>query len=331
MAGYAGFGGGRVASHLKYSSSTAAQSSVPITTCQRDEKTGREIRVIYSGQFDDTSESEFIECRPKDLDQWDPSPEKVACWHCCHPFDGNRIGIPQKYDADRGAWHVKGSFCSFSCARAHLVYGGSVSSEESQRQSSLLNNMAQNLYGINPQEIVEAPSRFALSLFQGGTGMTIDEFRASSNTCTIIAHEGVVLPHRMVFEKRPHRRKKQQKNTPRAGEEGKEESCPKESKEAEDENAWRRASDTRHHERVRNLRRPSQPVRLTRQAVDDAGGGKGGPGVFAEFLSSATKSSSSTSASASSSSAPKAVGGRGGSRHKRAKRAAAGLDKFMKE
>lgn len=40
---------------------------------------------------------------------------KTACWHCCHPFEGEKMCLPRAFDPVEKVYHVYGCFCSPSC------------------------------------------------------------------------------------------------------------------------------------------------------------------------------------------------------------------------
>jgi len=110
----------------------------------------------------------------------------IHCWHCCHPFDHVPIGIPIKR-MKGGNYHVKGIFCSYSCA---LTYNYNERDLENriQERESLIRMMAY------PNVVQYAPQKELLKMF-GGI-MTIDEFKNTTSTHVITYPPMVPLvPH----------------------------------------------------------------------------------------------------------------------------------------
>lgn len=125
---------------------------------------------------------------PASTDQW--------CWHCCHPFEGQPLPLPIKYDDRLDAFHVMGTFCSWACMKTHNW------ESSSYLKSVVVNNITlfhRRCTGtLRP--IRSAPPRQALGVF-GGT-MSIAEFRAAAE---LPAHYTVVpdnvIVHRPSIEK----------------------------------------------------------------------------------------------------------------------------------
>ena len=105
----------------------------------------------------------------KNTKEW-PETCDSLCWWCCHPFGGIPIPCVSKYDSIRKRFKVYGIFCSWECSAA---FGFS-------ENNSLLNLLLlkRNWTG-DSSNISKAPSRYLLQSFGGG--LTIDEFRNSSN------------------------------------------------------------------------------------------------------------------------------------------------------
>ncbi len=118
---------------------------------------------------------------PRRTDQW--------CWYCCHGFDTPPLPLPIRHDDRRDVFHVKGTFCSWSCMKAYNLESTSYMKAVCANILTLFHRRCTGqLRGIRP-----APPRHALRVF-GGT-MTIDEFRAASGKPL----EYCVLPPRMVL------------------------------------------------------------------------------------------------------------------------------------
>lgn len=95
------------------------------------------------------------------------------CWHCCHPFDGESLSLPYKYDDLRNKFSLSGHFCSWGCMKTYNITRNGVN-----RGGIIAANivvMRKKMYGI-VAPIKAAPDSHALQVF-GGT-MSIDEFRA---------------------------------------------------------------------------------------------------------------------------------------------------------
>lgn len=107
------------------------------------------------------------------IETWPTTCGKL-CWHCRHPFSGPPASIPMQYDHANETWHMKGIFCSFSCAKRHLLEMNVFN------VASILLSMKKvaSLFGVS-ERIVAAPPLYALKSFGGY--MEIDEFRKSAN------------------------------------------------------------------------------------------------------------------------------------------------------
>lgn len=105
------------------------------------------------------------------------------CWHCVHEFEGDAIGLPEKFH--NNTFHVFGIFCSFNCA---LKYNYNMNDTKIWTRTSLLHMMYNQYYEqqdenedkeITAHKIQPAPPREQLTVFGGS--MTIEQFRNSSN------------------------------------------------------------------------------------------------------------------------------------------------------
>ena len=43
------------------------------------------------------------------------------CWWCCHPFEGDTLELPYKYDEKRNKFYTCGGFCSWSCMKRYAI------------------------------------------------------------------------------------------------------------------------------------------------------------------------------------------------------------------
>jgi hypothetical protein len=43
------------------------------------------------------------------------------CWWCCHPFEGEPLTMPCRYDDRRSKFYTAGNYCSWSCIKSHAI------------------------------------------------------------------------------------------------------------------------------------------------------------------------------------------------------------------
>lgn len=103
----------------------------------------------------------------KEGEKW-PNKTKLLCWYCSHKFKGCPRALPVEYK--NSTWYVKGVFCSFSCAKSHLVRN-----ENGDHHKLMLLNSFARLCFKYTEPITMSPPFHSLKSF-GGT-MTISEFR----------------------------------------------------------------------------------------------------------------------------------------------------------
>jgi len=100
------------------------------------------------------------------------------CWWCCHPFEGESLHLPHKYDDMRRKFETMGNFCSWECMKSFNL-------DHNKNRCGII---AANIVMLHKakygyvRSIRCAPSRYALKEF-GGT-LTIEEFRLFSNSET---------------------------------------------------------------------------------------------------------------------------------------------------
>lgn len=108
---------------------------------------------------------------------------RSRCWHCVHEFEGDAIGLPEKFY--NNTFYVFGMFCSFNCA---LKYNYNLNDTKIWTRTSLLHMMYNQYYEqqdddmnneITANKIQPAPPREQLTVFGGP--MTIEQFRNSSH------------------------------------------------------------------------------------------------------------------------------------------------------
>lgn len=178
----------------------------------------------------------------------------VACYHCCHPFDGPAVRIPHSI-TDVGIYCVRPTpFCSLFCAKAHLLESNPV---DSIIQLTLLDRVARDVYGWTIPFIPSALPRQQLKMFGGE--YSIDEFRA-------ITSDGVNFPKLVCIREPPF--------TPLRI--GSETSMIYQNDPAETSNVVTEPSTTTDQQNtgsweVRNLRRPSKPTGLPRGSHQQEG------------------------------------------------------------
>lgn len=109
-----------------------------------------------------------------DVIQTWPTSCSQMCWHCRHVFGGPPASIPMQYDYTNDTWHMKGIFCSFACAKRHVL------DMKLFNVASVLFNMKKvaALFGVTDR-ILAAPPMYALKVFGGH--MDIAEFRESTH------------------------------------------------------------------------------------------------------------------------------------------------------
>ena len=134
-------------------------------TDEKNYKTNDNIDIqTYNRRIYTTMQS-FIEYWPKTTD--------VSCFWCCHQFQTQPCAIPETIHND--LFKVKGCYCSFNCAMAHL-FDIEKGSNMLWEKLSILNLMMKKFGDkVNNTELKPAPPREALKSFGGY--LTLDEFR----------------------------------------------------------------------------------------------------------------------------------------------------------
>jgi hypothetical protein len=101
------------------------------------------------------------------------SETKAACFWCCHDFNNNPWGVPQRYDLENDTFICFGNFCSPNCTISYIneKYGNNTNKWE---YISLLNFMYYKAFN-NDDIIIPAPEKYCLQKFGGR--LTIEEFR----------------------------------------------------------------------------------------------------------------------------------------------------------
>ena len=118
---------------------------------------------------------------------------EVACWWCCHNFDGLVIHLP--CSLKHGIYSCNGVFCSYACCYSYMKCDKTYS-----KNMHLLNYMFKEQTGKKGtilQHIKPAPPRETLELLGGP--LTIEEFRKNSS---------VVIVNRIPFIYKPSQMQK---------------------------------------------------------------------------------------------------------------------------
>ena len=103
----------------------------------------------------------------------------MACWWCCHKFEGQELHLPYKKD------HTMGIFCSWECMKAFAMER--FKTGKSLEVFTLITSMKKQITGKTTMTKA-APSRYSLKLFGGP--LTIEEFRKNNEQ-----HYKYVLPN----------------------------------------------------------------------------------------------------------------------------------------
>lgn len=112
-------------------------------------------------------------------DAWS-TPTDLACWHCCHGFDGCPVPVPRSYDTRERRYVVAGNFCSLRCAKGYLLDNPSF---ESQQHVNMFTRMARDVYGES--DVPAAPPRVCLQMFGGPH--TLAHFRDGARGSVILS------------------------------------------------------------------------------------------------------------------------------------------------
>lgn len=150
----------------------ARDKRLPITRVAK-----KRVRVIEPGDW------------PERTDAW--------CWHCCHPFEGQPLPMPVRYDDRLDVFHVTGTFCSWACMKA---YNAESRSHMRYVDATIITLFRKRCTG-SLHHVMPAPPRLALKAF-GGT-MSIEQFRANATLLAILPPR--MIMHRPVVEEIPAR------------------------------------------------------------------------------------------------------------------------------
>ena len=96
-----------------------------------------------------------------------------VCWYCCHPFKGDALRLPYKYDDRRNIFHTMGYFCSWGCMKTYNIESNSHNAGIVGTNITLMKKRQTGKLG----NIKAAPNKYALKMFGGD--MSITEFKSS--------------------------------------------------------------------------------------------------------------------------------------------------------
>ena len=126
-----------------------------------------------------------------------PASTSHLCWHCCHPFAGQPLPMPIRYNDRTDTFHVVGTFCSWGCMKAYNMDTNNYMRHVNATVITMFyKRCTGKLHGIRA-----APPRLSLQAF-GGT-MGIEEFRACDANLMILPPK--MIMHRPVVEEIPSR------------------------------------------------------------------------------------------------------------------------------
>ncbi len=119
------------------------------------------------------SEKLMVRFQDANRDQQLPESTNVACFWCCHTFNGSPCVIPT--GIEEGIWRVYGNFCCPECAAAQL-FSERLDSHVQWERYALLNRLYANGLAVG-EGVRLAPARTVLRMFGGP--MDITDFRAA--------------------------------------------------------------------------------------------------------------------------------------------------------
>ena len=109
----------------------------------------------------------------------------IACWWCCHAFEGVPLGIPDS--VKDGVFNTFGCFCSLNCA---LAYNNDMNDYRKHDRQTLIHHIKTLVDPDKKHTLYSAPPRQALKMFGGP--LSIDEFR--SQQCMVDLETKFKLP-----------------------------------------------------------------------------------------------------------------------------------------
>jgi hypothetical protein len=122
----------------------------------------------------------------------------TLCWHCCHAFDAEPVPFPYKWDERRNVFTVCGAFCSFACVCGYNRDRGRL--HNGKNCGMQIFQLYKQVTGMQKPPPC-APPRNLLQAFGGH--MTIDEFRAISETVRYVELPSNCTVHKSVYLETP--------------------------------------------------------------------------------------------------------------------------------
>jgi hypothetical protein len=94
------------------------------------------------------------------------------CWWCCHPIEGESLGLPYEYKG--GQFKTLGQFCTWPCVKAFNIQREKYNMDQVLDLITLYRKKSLGP-GTIDRPLKSAPSRLCLKAFGGS--LTIEEFR----------------------------------------------------------------------------------------------------------------------------------------------------------
>jgi hypothetical protein len=116
----------------------------------------KEIKCMHSVKKNDDEEHVYHVLPPTE------KLNNVACWHCCETVE-SCFPIPRTYDSVLQVFHVFGTTCSPSCAKAYILEHNT---SERSHHLNTLTKMLREVYGYTG-EVTQSPPRPSLKMFGG--------------------------------------------------------------------------------------------------------------------------------------------------------------------
>lgn len=117
-------------------------------------------------------------------------PGRVCDWDG-EVFDGSPIGIPYRFDRQRNKYYMMGYFCSPHCAKKALQYEKIANKEDTLL---FLKIICKDVFGRPVSDPIRPAPHYRQLKRNGGT-LTIEEFRADSNSWNALVPPQVSLQH----------------------------------------------------------------------------------------------------------------------------------------
>lgn len=123
----------------------------------------------YGIEYSTTIYNNYILPTMLDTNKIKSTKTDICCWWCCYQFDTQPICAPVKYIPSKDIFKVIGCFCSFNCAKAHML---SIKATD----ISLISFLQKKING-KYTKFEKAPPKEILKKFGGS--VSINEYRDS--------------------------------------------------------------------------------------------------------------------------------------------------------